>query len=386
MDIIRRFFHTADESIFLFGPRGTGKSTWVNQTYPDALLIDLLSPDVFRRLSGKPEILKEIIAGNPASRIIVIDEVQKVPQLLDVVHQMIEKDRSSRFILTGSSARKLRRAGVDLMAGRAIVSNMHPFMAAELGRQFDINKALETGMIPLITASNSPGDTLKSYIALYMREEVQMESLVRSIGGFSRFLEAVSFSHSSVINMSNIARESEVGRKSVESYIQILEDLLLSFKLQVFSKRAKRQLVSHPKFYFVDPGIFRSLRPSGPFDRDRDIEGQALEGLVAQHIRAWIDYRNRANNMYYWRTKAGTEVDFVIYGEDGLWGLEVKNTDRIRNADFRGLKSFREEYPEANVLFLYRGNERLVRNDISCIPIEKFLLELTPSNNLQNLR
>lgn len=213
---------------------------------------------------------------------------------------------------------------------------------------------------------------------LYIREEVQMEGLVRNIGNFSRFLEAVSFSHGSIFNISNVARECEIERKVVEGYVSILEDLLLSYRLPIFTKRAKRAVVSHPKFYFFDAGVFRSLRPSGPLDKPEEIEGSALEGLVAQHLIAWNSYRGDKNRVYYWRTQAGSEVDFIVYGDEVFWAIEVKNTLRIRPEDLRALNTFKSDYPESIPYLLYRGRERIMKNGILCIPCDEFLLKLNP--------
>ncbi|OGH63415.1 MAG: ATPase, partial [Candidatus Lindowbacteria bacterium RIFCSPLOWO2_02_FULL_62_12] len=322
MEVINRFVSEAGQSFFLFGPRGTGKSTWVRRRFGAALRIDLLAPDVFREYSARPERLRELAAGNPRARVIVIDEVQKVPDLLGVVHGLIEEKRGLRFVLTGSSSRKLKRSGVDLMAGRAVIRTIHPFMAAELDNRFHFEKALRIGLLPLVWNSPDPAEVLKTYAALYVREEVQMEGLVRNVGNFSRFLEAVSFSHAAILNISNLSRECGVERKTVEGYVSILEDLLLGFRLPVFTKRARRAVSMHPKFFLFDAGVFRSLRPTGPLDRPAEIDGAALEGLVAQHLRAWIDYRRARNQLFFWRSRAGLEVDFVVYGPDGFLAIE----------------------------------------------------------------
>jgi predicted AAA+ superfamily ATPase len=308
----------------------------------------------------------------------VIDEIQKVPELLDMVHALIEENKERRFVMIGSSARKLRRAGVDLLAGRSAVRSLHPFMAAELGSRFDLARALTYGLLPLVWNSPDPEEVLSAYAALYLREEVQAEGLVRNIGSFSRFLEAVSFSQASVLNISSVARECEVERKVVEGYVGILEDLLLSFRIPVFQKRAKRKLSIHPKFYFFDAGVYRSLRPRGPLDRAQEIDGHALEGLVAQHLRAWISYRGGKDQLYFWRTLSGSEVDFVVYGPGGLWALEVKNTNRIREEDLKPLRAFQEDYPEGRTFFLYRGKERFRRHGILCLPCGEFLAHLRP--------
>ncbi|MEX2393222.1 MAG: ATP-binding protein, partial [Actinomycetota bacterium] len=291
MAIVGRFFVPPERgSYFLFGPRGTGKTTWLATAYPDALRIDLLAPDIERALTGRPERLRELIAGRGDASTVVIDEVQRAPAVLTVVHKLIEEPPGPRFVMTGSSARKLKRGGVDLLAGRAFVRALHPFMAAELREAFDIEHALQHGLIPLVWGSADPASTLDAYVALYVQEEVKAEGLVRNLDGFHRFLEAISFSQASLLNISEVARECEVSRKTVEGHLAIVEDLLLSFRLPVFTRRARRRMTVHPKFYWADTGVFRALRPRGPLDRPEEIAGAALEGLVAQLLSAWIDY------------------------------------------------------------------------------------------------
>jgi len=284
----------------------------------------------------------------------------------------MEQRKDLRFILTGSSARKLKRSGVDLLAGRAIVKSMHAFMAAELGPRFDLDQALDTGLIPLVVMSRSHRETLKAYVGLYLKEEVQAEGIVRNIGNFSRFLETMTFSHGCVLNIADIARESQVGRK-------VLEDLLIGFRINVFTKRAKRHLASHPKFYFFDSGVFVSLRPSGPLDTPQEIEGAALEGLVAQHLRAWIAYRGERADIFFWRTKSGNEVDFVLYGDNVFYAIEVKNSRNVHSKMLRGLVEFKKDYPEAECLLCYRGKDRLRIRNILCIPVNEFLGALHPA-------
>ena len=309
-----RFFQPPGQHYFLFGPRGTGKSTFLKKSYPDAFYIDLLHPNTLRRYQTRPEMLVEQVRANPSVKVFIVDEIQKVPELLDVVHSLIEEKRGQRFILTGSSARKLKRAEIDLLAGRALLKQMHPFLLKEAMGHLRFEEALKYGLLPLVTQSDGPMETLETYVALYIREEVQYEGLVRNIGSFSRFLEAISFSHASLLNISNVARECEVERKVVENYISILEDILLATRFRVFSKRPRRKLVAHPKFYLFDIGVYRALRPKGPLDRPNEIDGAALEGLVYQHLRAWNAYRNHPYELSFWRSRGGLEVDFILYG------------------------------------------------------------------------
>jgi len=266
-------------SFFLFGPRGTGKSTWLQQQFPKALRLDLLAPEVLRAYQARPERLRERIAAEePGLTTVVIDEVQKAPQLLDVVHSLVEERPELRFVLTGSSARKLRHGAANLLGGRLVAAHMPPFMAAELGDGFNLERALQIGLVTLVWEAADPQATLAAYAALYLQEEVQAEALVRQIGDFSRFLEVISFSQGSLLNLASLAREAEIPRKRAESYLGILEDLLLGFRLPVFQRRAQRQLVQHQKFFFFDAGVFRSLRPRGPLDAPEEV---CVQGLAA---------------------------------------------------------------------------------------------------------
>ena len=380
-----RFFRPPAGSYFLFGPRGTGKSTWLREEYPEALLIDLIDPETARFYAAAPERLRHALAASPHRRPIVIDEVQRVPELLPVVHQLIELDKELRFVLTGSSARKLRRTGVDLLAGRALLTTMHPFMAAELGGAFDLDRALALGLVPLVVDAAAPEAALRSYAALYVREEVQAEGLVRNVGAFSRFLEAVSFSHAGVLNLSNLARECQVERKTAAGYLEVLQDLLLAFTLPVFTRRAQRRLSTHPKLYLMDAGLFRSLRPRGPLDRAEELAGAALEGLVAQHLMAWIAYSHRDDRLSFWRTRAGSEVDFVLYGESGLFAIKVKSGAVLQPRDFSGLRAFTADYPAATPVLLYRGPRPTRERGVLCLPCEPFLRMLTPEQSFPDL-
>ena len=381
MEFVSRFLKIPDQSCFLLGPRGTGKSTWLRDQFPDALYLDLLDPALHRSLGARPERLRDLLAGSPDRDTVVIDEIQRVPELLTVIHAVLEEPSPPRFVLTGSSARKLRRGGVDLLGGRAVHRTMHPFMAAELP-EFDLDRSLRIGMLPLVMGAPDPSDVLDAYASLYLDQEVRAEGLTRNVSGFTRFLESVSFSHGAQLNVAAVARECEVERKVVAGYVGILEDLLLAFRLPVFRKRAKRATVAHEKIYLFDAGVFRSLRPKGPLDRPEEMDGQALEGLVAQHLRAWAAYSRNDAELFFWRTRAGAEVDFVVYGESGLQAFEVKNARRVHSADLHALRSFRADYPEAETAVLYRGSERLRIDDIWYLPVADFLRRMVPGRDL----
>lgn len=371
--IIPRFLHPPVNSYFLFGPRGTGKSTFLKKNYPSALLIDLLKPDVFRAYAARPERIAELAHANPDKNIIIVDEIQKIPQLLDPIHALIEEEQGRQFILSGSSARKIKRQGENLLAGRVVLRQMHPFVLAELAERYSFENALENGLLPVVFTAAVAKDTLEAYVDLYIREEVQQEGLVRRIGNFSRFLEAISFSHASVLNISNVARECQIERKTIETYIQILEDILIGFRLYPFQKKARRKLSTHPKFYFFDTGVYRTIRPRGPLDRPEEINGAALEGLVLQHFRAILSYGQEKCEVYFWRSRNGLEVDFVLYGKNGISAYEVKNTTVIRPQDLRSLREFKKDYPDAKTTFLYRGKEQLLINGVLCRPVDTFL-------------
>src|SRR3990167_3357049 len=345
--LIKRFFLEPESSYFLFGPRGTGKSTLMADRHPKALYINLLLARTRREFLARPTILLQMVRAQPNGTVIVIDEIQKVPELLALVHVLIEEHRDWKFILTGSSSRKLKRDGVDLLGGRAFNKTLHPFMATELKDRFNFDEALRYGLLPLRFDSKDPIDTLAAYVSLYLDEEVKAEGLVRKIEPFARFLEVLSFSHASILNMSNVSREAAVKRSTAESWLSIVQDLLIIFQIPVFTRRAERLLSSQPKLYFFDTGVFRSLRPQSILDQPSEIDGAGLEGLIAQHLRAWVDYTSSKHELFFWRTKSGVEVDFIVYGELGLWAIEVKNGRAVHAADLKSLQTFKEDYREA---------------------------------------
>lgn len=362
-----------EKSFFLFGPRGTGKTAWVRSQLPDALYLDLLESETYARLLARPDRLESYAVDD--AQWVVIDEVQRVPALLDEVHRLIEA-RRLRFALTGSSARKLKRGGTNLLAGRALTRFMHPFTAGELGEDFRLDHAMDFGCLPATWVESDPRGFLTSYVTTYLKEEVQQEGLTRNLGAFSRFLEAASFSQASPLNISEVARECAVERKVVTNYFTILEDLLLAIRLPVFTRKAKRKLIAHPKFFFFDVGVFRAVRPRGPLDSAEEIGGAALETLVLQHLRALNNGMDLGYAISYWRTPAGTEVDFVLYGEHGLHAIEVKRSRTLRSRDLTGLRTFREDYPMARCLVLYGGDRRMREGEVDVWPIEDGLRSL----------
>lgn len=363
-----------NKSFFLFGPRGTGKTTWIKSIFSEALYFDLLEFDLYNDLLARPGRLENLIPPG-FQNWIILDEIQRIPQLLNEVHRLIETFHY-KFILTGSSARTLRKKGVNLLAGRALTYKMYPLTAVELGDSFCLKKSLAWGHLPSIPSEKKPNLFLKAYVQTYLREEVLQEGLTRNLGSFSRFLETASFSQGSVLNISEIARESGIERMRVTNYFSILEDLLLASLLPVFTRRAKRRMISHPKFYFFDVGIFRALRPMGPLDSPQEAEGPSLETLCFQELSAINDYYNYEYNLYYWRTSNGVEVDFILYGPKGLLAFEIKRSSRISKKDLNGLRLFANDYPEAKLYMLYGGSRQEYVNNISILPVEKALKEL----------
>ncbi len=361
-------------SFFLFGPRGAGKTAWCQARLPDAITIDLLRSDVYTTLLGNPSALETFIPADYQGWV-VIDEVQKVPALLDEVHRLIEQ-RELRFALTGSSARKLRRGGVNLLAGRAVTRRMHPLSALELGEAFDLEESIQFGCLPTIKSHADPADYLASYVETYLREEVQQEGLTRRLDVFARFLQTASFSQGSPLNVSTIARDCGIGRKLAESYFEILDDLLIASRIPVFTRRAKRAVIAHPKFYYFDAGVYRTIRPSGPLDSPSEIDGVALETLVLQQLRALNDGDNLGYSIHYWRTRSGSEVDFILYGEKGFKAIEVKRSANIRESDLKNLRTFRSDYPEADAYLFYGGTDERNFDGIKALPTESALLQL----------
>lgn len=372
----------SQQSYFLFGPRGTGKSSWVRARYPDATYIDLLDDEVYRRLLARPSSLSDWFEAPPRRRgrqparattteVVVIDEIQKVPALLDEVHRQIET-RGVQFVLTGSSARKLRKQGTNLLAGRAFTYSLFPLSAAELGKDFDLARALRFGMLPMAVTSGAPARYLASYVKTYLKEEVEQEGLTRQLGSFARFLETASFSQASSLSIAQVAADAQVHRKVVEDYFGILRDLLLSYELPVFSRRAKRELMTKRKFFFFDVGLYRTVRPQGPLDSEAELNGAAFETLCLQELIALNHYLEAGFDFFHYRTRKHEEVDLVLYGERGLLAFELKAGSRLREADFKTLEQFGDDYPEARRFVVYTGTRAEKRKGVEVLPANRF--------------
>lgn len=376
------------DSLFLFGPRGTGKTSWIKANLSNhSLYFDLLDAPTFQTLNAHPEKLRTFIPLDFKDWI-VIDEVQKIPALLDEVHKLIEENHY-RFILTGSSARKLKRSGANLLAGRALKYTLHPLIIQELKGAFDLETALTLGLLPAVYTYDNPKKYIESYIEVYLREEVMQEGLTRNIGAFSRFLETASYSQGCIINSSAVAREVGVERQVIQNYFSILEDLLLAHRLPAFTKRAKRRLISSEKFYFFDAGIYNILRPKGILDTQSEVAGGGLETLFYQSALALIAYQQSATKIFFWRTVNNVEVDFVLYGEKSLIAIEIKHTKHFDSKLLIGLKHFKEDYPMAKCYLLYLGEQSLyLENGITVLNFVEGLKQLSewidPSNEINN--
>lgn len=323
--MLKRILNPPSQSFFLLGPRGTGKSTWLRALFPDAHLIDLLSEATYQGLLANPASLANQLRAVHPGKWVIIDEVQRLPALLNEVHRFIEQKRL-KFVLCGSSARKLKRSGVNLLAGRALNRSMHPFVPEELGESFDVDNALQFGLLPIVWDSVEKSETLTAYAQLYLKEEIQAEALVRNLSGFARFLPIAALYQGQALNVSNIAREAGIARTTVVGYLEILEETLLCFRLPAFEAKMRVRERKLPKWYWCDPGLVRAIkRSSGVLIPEET--GALFEGLVAQLLRAYIDYRRIFDVMYYWAPAGSvkTEVDFILLRNREFVAVEVKS-------------------------------------------------------------
>ena len=369
-------------STFLFGPRGTGKSTYAKQSFPDALAIDLRAGPLARALIAAPERLHDAIDGIAPDEWVVIDEVQRVPALLDVVHQRLDREPQRRFLLTGSSARSLHRAGVNLLGGRAGRRIMPPFLAAELGGAFNLRVAQRLGLLPVVWTAEEPAQALADYATIAVLDEVRAEATVRQVAGFTRALEQLALSHGSIISPTTIAQQADVKKSTVVDWIDLLESMFLVSRLHVFTTRpSRRALAAQPKFYFADTGIAMTFRPNDAARAMPDAVGAAREGLVHQHLAAWCSMTRDAR-LSTWRTTGGVEVDFVVEAVDQLIAIEVKSGTVLRPADRRGLLAFHDEFPDARLLALTDATLPERHGPIEGVPLDSFLRRVVPGSSL----
>ena len=365
-----------EETFFLWGPRQTGKTTLLKQRFPDARWLDLLKADEFRRYMANPELLREEIeaAASPPAQV-VIDEVQKVPALLDEVHWLIE-NRAVRFALCGSSARKVRRGAANLLGGRATRFELHGLTAAELGAEFDLTRLLNHGYLPPMYEAARPQRRLDAYIANYLREEVAAEGLVRNLPAFAGFLNAAALTDGEIANFSNIAADCGVSSHTAKGYFEILEDTLLGRWLPAYRQRPKRRLVVAPKFYFADVGIVNRLARRGALASGSELYGKAFENWVFHELAAYLAYSERDDALAYWRLAGGTEVDFVL--GDMRLAVEAKASAKIVGRHLKGLRSLAKDNPHvgARAVVCLEPRTRRTEDGIDILPAGAFVERL----------
>ena len=361
-----------EESIFLFGARQTGKTTFLMERYPKATYIDLLETDLLDRYRKKPSLLREAYQNLPESSLIIIDEIQQVPELLNEVHWLISR-KHLRFILCGSSARKLRREGVNTLGGRAIPYYMYPLTSAEIPN-FDINRALRNGLLPRHYLKEDATALLRAYVGIYLKEEIQAESLVRNLTNFSRFLEIAALTDGEMVNYQNIATDCGVSANTVKEYFQILEDTLLGHMIPAYTKVKKRRLVQSPRFYLFDVGVTNYLLGRNDLRPGTPEYGHAFEHLIVQEIIAFLGYSHSQTKLSYWRTYTQIEVDVVL--GDAEVAIEIKSATEIQNKHLKGLKAFREEHPESRLIIVSQDRISRVSDDIEYLYSLDFLKKL----------
>jgi predicted AAA+ superfamily ATPase len=357
-----RILTPAKGSFFLFGVRGVGKSTWVRATFPEAHVFDLLDEGLYQNLLADPSLFGGEVTAQPASTVVVVDEVQRLPSLLNEVHRAIE--RRHRFVLLGSSARRLKTTTTNLLAGRAVLRAMFPLVPAELGRDFDLQAVLRYGSVPLVWQASDRRATLESYVQLYLKEEIRGEALVRNLPAFARFLPVAGLFHGQVVNVSGIARDAATSRATVDGYLGILEDTLLAFRLPAFETRLRVRERKHPKLYWVDPGLVRAAkRQFGPVTPEE--RGPLLEGWVLTVLRAHNEVKTLFDDIWYWAPAQArvTEVDFLLRRGREYLALEVKARPRVSAPELVGLRAIADLGGLVRRILLYLGSRRLRTDD-----------------------
>lgn len=347
-----------DGSIFLFGARQTGKSTILRQQFgKDSIYIDLLDSELRSRYSRRPVLLYEMLKDKCAGTIVIIDEIPEVPHLLNEVHRLIS-ERGLLFILCGSSARKLKRKGHNTLGGRALPVFLYPLVSAEIP-VFDIDRAVQYGMLPPHYLAENPARHLSAYIDVYLKEEIKEEALVRNLNSFQRFLEVAAVTDGEIVNYNNIAQECGVSATTVSSYFDILEDTLIGYRIPAYTKVVKRRIVQAPRFYYFDVGIANHLLHRKELVRGTVDYGHAFEHLVIQELVAWLHYSHSEEKLFYWRTYTGIEVDAII--GDARVAIEIKSVEEVLPRHLKGLKAFGEEYPSSRriVISLDRINRKV---------------------------
>jgi predicted AAA+ superfamily ATPase len=361
-----------NESVFLWGARQTGKSTLLKNLFPKARYFDLLKSDDFERFNRRPALLREELEIVKESEIIIIDEIQKVPQLLDEVQWLIV-NRNLRFILSGSSARKLKRSGANLLGGRAISNKLFPLVSAEIP-DFNLIRAVNNGMLPRHYIVENAQKRLQAYIGDYLQEEIRAEALIRNLASFTRFLEVAAITSGEIVNYLNIASECGVSSPTIKEYFSILEETLIGYMIPAFTEKTKRRVVQAPRFYYFDVGIVNYLLKRRLLQPGSADFGKAFEHLIIQEIIAYLRYSENENQLSYWRTSSGYEVDVVI-GKAKV-AIEIKSSKEVQSNHTKGLKAFIEEFPETRSIIVSLDKNYRLMNGLEIIPAELFLKKL----------
>lgn len=380
--IKRKMVKFPTSTFFLFGPRQTGKTTAILSSLKEKKIpfwhVNLLLTQLYLAYEKDPsQFTKDALyqIKNKKVKIIFVDEVQKVPNLLDEVHQLIESFKDVQFILSGSSARKLKRGGANLLGGRALVRNLFPLSIYELENKFNLNKILTQGSLPSIYLSEPEEslDKLNAYTETYLKEEILSEGLVRNIGSFHRFLEVAAQHTSEIINYENIARESATKGKTVKGYFEILSDTLIGFILPAWDQSVRKQLALHPKFYFFDNGIISGTLGTLDSIKFPDFSGKLFEQWIINEVKAYISYNLLPIKMHFWRTTAGNEVDLILsYLGKPIAAIEIKYVDDIGKKHLSGLKSFRDEYPDSELILISKSDRSSLFDDVQILSISDF--------------
>ena len=373
LERILKLEEVQSDSLFLWGSRQTGKSTLLKRLFPGARYYDLLKSDIRMAFQLRPSQFREECMMLDEGELVIVDEVQKVPALLDEVHWLMENKRL-RFILSGSSARKLRRSGANLLGGRALRSTLFPLVSAEIP-DFNLNRALNNGMLPRHYLVENPASRIQAYLGDYLQQEIVEEALVRRLEAFSRFLQVAAMSNAEIVNYTNIAQDCGVSSKSVKEYFTILEETMLGFFLPAYTKVVKRRVAVSPKFYYFDVAIPNHLLRRTPLQRGTDVYGHALEHFIIQELRAYLSYHRLDKPLTFWHTADNKyEVDAVI--GDAEVAVEVKSSASVSSGDTKGLRAFKEEFPQAKLILLSLEERPRMLNDIEIWPVEQFLQRL----------
>lgn len=359
------------ETFFLWGPRQTGKTTLLRSTYPDAVYIDLLKAEEYRRYLNNPEYLRQELLSRDETPFVIIDELQKLPVLLDEVHWLHENS-NIHFALCGSSARKVKRGHANLLGGRAIRYELFGFVSSELASDFNLNRLLNNGYLPRIFLSGQPRRLLNAYVANYLKEEIAAEGLVRNLPAFSNFLNLSSLSDCETVNFSTIARDCGVSSQTVKEYFQILEDTLLGRWLPSFRKRPKRRVAHAPKFYFSDVGIVNILAKRGTVQPGSELFGKAFENWCFHELNAYNIYSEAYAELSFWRLASGMEVDFVV--NDMEIAIEAKSSEKISDNHLKGLRSLRVDHPAVKRRIVVCNDQkmRVTEDGIEVVPAHLF--------------